>query len=77
MLDNNLLFSLLLATINTISFFFIKNTDDTLLDEEKRKFKLDKEKTKGELYSEKTSMIVEKKELTMTLENFEEEVKNP
>tara|TARA_B100000214_G_scaffold149650_1_gene107051 strand:+ start:307 stop:549 length:243 start_codon:yes stop_codon:yes gene_type:complete len=36
MLDNNLLFSLLLATINTISFFFIKNTDDTLLDEEKR-----------------------------------------
>tara|TARA_Y100001936_G_scaffold241523_1_gene277492 strand:+ start:321 stop:563 length:243 start_codon:yes stop_codon:yes gene_type:complete len=36
MLDNNLLFSLILATINTIAFFFIKNSDNGVLDEEKR-----------------------------------------
>ena len=36
MLDNNLLFSLLLAVINTLSFFLLKNNDDTELDKDKR-----------------------------------------
>ena len=36
MLDNNLLFSLILATINTVAFYFLKNSDDVLIDTEKR-----------------------------------------
>tara|TARA_B100000214_G_scaffold362902_1_gene327833 strand:- start:1544 stop:1783 length:240 start_codon:yes stop_codon:yes gene_type:complete len=36
MIDNNLLFSLILATINTVSFFLIKNTDDSEITKEKR-----------------------------------------
>ena len=36
MLDNNLLFSLVLAAINTLSFFLVKNNDDTELDKDKR-----------------------------------------
>ena len=36
MLDNNLLFSLILASINTISFFLVKNNNDTELDKDKR-----------------------------------------
>ena len=36
MLDNNLLFSLLLSVINTITFFFIKNSDGDIIDKEKR-----------------------------------------
>ena len=36
MLDNNLLFSVILATINTVSFFLIKNTDDSEITKEKR-----------------------------------------
>ena len=28
MIDNNLLFSLILAVVNTLAFFFIKNTED-------------------------------------------------
>ena len=36
MLDNNLLFSLVLAAINTVSFFLVKNNDDTELDKDKR-----------------------------------------
>ena len=35
MLDNNLLFSLLLAAINTTAFFLIKNSDETQVDKEK------------------------------------------
>ena len=35
MLDNNLLFRLLLATINTIAFFLIKNSDESPVDKEK------------------------------------------
>jgi hypothetical protein len=30
MIDNNLLFSVLLALINTISYYFLKNTDEEL-----------------------------------------------
>ena len=30
MIDNNLLFSLLLALINTVSYYFLKNTDEEL-----------------------------------------------
>ena len=36
MLDNNLLFSLLLSVINTAAFFLIKNSDDSNIDTEKR-----------------------------------------
>ena len=35
MLDNNLLFSLLLAAINTAAFFLIKNSDESQVDKEK------------------------------------------
>ena len=35
MLDNNLLFSLLLAAINTTAFFLIKNSDESQVDKEK------------------------------------------
>ena len=34
MLDNNLLFSLVLSVINTIAFYFIKNSDETKVDKE-------------------------------------------
>jgi hypothetical protein len=30
MIDNNLLFSLLLAVINTVSYYFLKNTEDEM-----------------------------------------------
>jgi hypothetical protein len=30
MIDNNLLFSVLLALINTVSYYFLKNTDEEL-----------------------------------------------
>ena len=30
MIDNNLLFSLILAVVNTLAFFFIKNNDDEI-----------------------------------------------
>ena len=30
MIDNNLLFSFLLALINTVAYYFLKNTDDEL-----------------------------------------------
>jgi hypothetical protein len=32
MIDNNLLFSLILSVINTLAFFFIKNDDDLDID---------------------------------------------
>tara|TARA_B100000686_G_C16751312_1_gene952659 strand:- start:1632 stop:1871 length:240 start_codon:yes stop_codon:yes gene_type:complete len=35
MLDNNLLFSIVLSTINTIAFYLIKNSDETQIDKEK------------------------------------------
>ena len=39
MIDNNLLFSLILAVVNTLAFFFIKNNDDEI-DIDKRNQKL-------------------------------------
>ena len=30
MIDNNLLFSVLLALVNTVSYYFLKNTDDEM-----------------------------------------------
>ena len=32
MLDNNLIFSLILSAINTLAFFFIKNNDEKVVD---------------------------------------------
>lgn len=39
MIDNNLLFSLILAIINTIAFYFLKNSDENI-DKEKRNTEL-------------------------------------